>query len=500
MRGRQRGGSGRVFGYCRVSSQRQDRDGTSLEGQEAAILRWCRAEGLPAPARIAVEVESGSAEKTEQRAEQRAIEREAREGDAIVVAAVDRWSRDIVHLVSTVRALVARGVRWVAIRESLDAASREGGERLGLMAWVADSERARIRERTLGRKAELQDDGLYVRGRPPVGYVLAERRLVPGPDAAIVRDAFRRCAAGEGLQRIANALPMTSGFGKQLARRAWDKPAVHKLLRNRHYLGEVERTDGTWHPAHDALVDRDLWERAHAQLGARRHQGRPHGEGESAARLLRGIAVCARCGRRMSIMLGRPRAGGGRSMSYVCAGKLAGVCKARHVHAERVDALAAAAVLARLVELRRELATGRTQHDAAATAPMDHGEKIATAKKKIARLISAYADGLLTKDELRTRREKLDAEIGRLEAAAGKARRAAKAAERARRPEVRAEVLERVGVLTDQWERLPVAARREVLTRLAERVEVVPAARARTHEVVAPRIAWRSAADLTAET
>lgn len=157
-------------------------------------------------------------------------------------------------------------------------------------------------------------------------------------------------------------------------------------------------------------------------------------------------------------------------------------------------------MLARLVELRRELATGRTQHDAAATVPTDHSEKIATAKKKVARLISAYADGLLTKDELRTRREKLDAEIGRLEAAAGKARRAAKAAERARRPEVRAEVLERVGVLTDQWERLPVGARREVLTRLAERVEVVPAARARTHEVVAPRIAWRSAADLTAGT
>lgn len=185
-------------------------------------------------------------------------------------------------------------------------------------------------------------------------------------------------------------------------------------------------------------------------------------------------------------------------MSYVCAGRLAGTCKARHVHAERLDALAGEAVLARLVELRRELATGRPLHEPEAPRE-DHAAKIAAARRKVERLITAYADETITREELRARREKLDAEIGRLETAAAKAKRDAAAARKANRPEVRADVLVQVGVLADQWDRLPVASRRKVLTMLAERVEVVPAPRANTHEVMAPRIAWRSVAELMAE-
>ena len=488
---------GRVFGYCRVSSRRQDTEGTSLEGQEQSIARWCRSQGLPAPARIAVEVESGSAEKTEQRVEQTALQREAKAGDTIVVAAVDRWSRDIVHAVSTVRALVARGVRWVALRESLDATTREGEERLGLMAWVADSERKRIKERTLGRKRELQDEGFYTRGRPPVGYVIQQRKLVPGPDADVVREAFRRCIAGDGIDAIAQALPMTAGCGGHRPRKAWDKKGVHGLLRNRHYLGELERSDGTWHPAHEALVDRDTWERAHAAMLARKLRGRPHGEGFSAERLLRGLAVCSVCGRRVSVVLGRERVMGGRTMSYVCAGALAGLCKVRHVHAERLDALAAQATLRRLVELRRELASGQPLTSPPAT--QDHAAKIAQAKRKRERLISLAVDGTITGEELKARLGKLDAEIGKLEAAAGKARRATAAAERARRPEARAEVLGRVEGLTAAWNNLPAPQRREVLSLLADRIEVVPAPRARTHDVVPPRIRWRTVEALTAE-
>ena len=494
MRGRQR--IGRVWGLCRVSSQRQDREGTSLDGQQSAIGRWCEAQGL-APPTFIVEIESGSAEKVEKREGLLRVMREANAGDTVVVFAVDRWSRDLVYTVQSVRDLTRRGVRWVAIRESLDATTREGDERLGLMAWVADSERKRIRERTVGRKLELQDEGFYMSGRPPVGYVLRDRRLVLGPDAEIVREAFRRCAAGEGLERIAQALPLTAGFGKQAARRRWDKAGVHRMLRHRYYLGESERSDGTWHPTHEALVDRDLWERAHAAMRDRSRGGRPHGEGFSAARLLRGLATCALCGRRVSVVLGKPREMGGRAMAYVCAGRLAGQCKARHVHAERLDEMVDAAALRRLVELRRELAAVQP-----ATMPEpargDHAAKIRAARKRRETLITLAVDGAITGADLKTRLAKLDAEIGKLEAAAGKARRESAAAARARRPEVRAEVLAKVATLADQWARLPLAARREVVTMLAESIEVVPARKAHTHDVEPPRIRWRSVADLSA--
>ncbi len=490
MRGKRRATTavGRVIGYTRVSSQKQDRDGTSLEGQQASIARWIRAEGLPPPARVAIEVESGAAEKIEKRTEQRSIEREAQAGDTIVVAAVDRWSRDIVHSVSTVRALVARGVRWYAIRENLDATTREGEERLGLMAWVADSERRRIRDRTIGRKVELQDEGMYVLGQAPTGYAIVERRLVPGPEADIVRQIFALCAAGEGLHRIAQLVPLPKG------RKGWDKSGIHRVLRNRMHLGELQNSDGVWRPTHEPLVDRDTWDRAHAALAARKLAGRPHGE-----RLLRGLAWCSLCGRRISVVLGRERQDGGRTAAYVCARKLVGLCKARTVHAERLDALVAQALERRLVELRHEIAKAPSAQREVEAPAVNHAAALARARRKRERLISLAVDGTITKEDLRERLAKLDLEIGKIEGAAATARRKLAAAERTRLPEQRAEILERVETIIEAWERTPPDGRRRLLAIFAARVEVVPGPRARSHDVVAPRIRWRPLAELTAD-
>lgn len=490
MRGGKRAASvGRVWGYCRVSGPRQEREGTSLEGQQRAIARYCTSKKLPTPSFI-VEVESATEAKIESREEQLRVQREARPGDLILVIVLDRWSRDTVHAVATVRALVKRGIGWVAINEGIDAATPEGDLMLRYRAIGAEEEHRRIRERTLGRKRELADDGCYVRGHAPVGYVLEHRRLVPGPEAAIVREAFDRCLR-QGLQSIANELPLTKSRAK------WDPAAVAKMLHNRHYLGESQRSDGTWHATHEALVDRDLWERAHAALASRREGGRLPGDGWSATRLLRGLASCALCGRRMTVTMNRVRIDGGRSMAYACNGYLQGLCKSRHVHGERLDALVAQATLARLVELRGELAKQRPAPPAVEP-ELDHDAKLAKARRKRERLISAYADGTIEKDDLAARLTKLDAEIGKLSTATATAKRRRAAAERAAAPEVRVELLAQIETLTKAWQRAPVDTRREVLRRLAARIEVPPPP-PRVHEVPRPRIVWRSVEDLAAE-
>jgi len=96
----------RVLAYLRVSGQEQGRSGTSLEAQRDEIARWARANEHASPAFFS-EIESGSAARTEARAELARLTAEARPGAIVVVCAVDRWSRDIVHAVASVRALVA---------------------------------------------------------------------------------------------------------------------------------------------------------------------------------------------------------------------------------------------------------------------------------------------------------------------------------------------------------------------------------------------------------
>src|SRR5688572_23275956 len=104
----------RVLAYVRVSGAEQGRTGTSLAGQREEISRYCAIRGYPAPT-FRVEVESAAAAKIERRDELRSLIIDTHAGDLVVVSKVDRWSRDIVYCVKSVRELVARGVGWHSI-------------------------------------------------------------------------------------------------------------------------------------------------------------------------------------------------------------------------------------------------------------------------------------------------------------------------------------------------------------------------------------------------
>lgn len=465
----------RVHGYCRVSGAEQGRSGTSLDAQREALARYCAAAGLPAPD-LHVEVESGSAAKLERRVELHALIAAAAAGDLVIVTKVDRWSRDIVFAVKSVRDLVARGVRWVSIGEGIDASTPQGDSTLGIMAWVADQERQRIRERTVGRRRELRDLGCYVEGLPPVGYRRGrDRRLeVVEADAALVLDVFRRCVAGASIGDIAEHLQV-----EHPDRHGWDHKTIHKMLRSRVYLGETTTSAGVWTPAHEPIVPRDLWERAQAALSSRRLGGRKaSSEARTAGWLLRGLATCAVCGARMGAAYG----GAGY---YACAARLRGDgCDARYVRVPEADEAVAALAEGRLAELRRELARGPSP--APAPAPVDTAAKKDALLKRRERTLDLAADGAITRDELRERLARIEAEIGRLEVHAAAADRAA----RAREPAARREVLAELTAIRSAWARATVAERRDVVRRLARRIALEAGA--------PPRIEWLPVEDLTA--
>lgn len=480
-----RGVPRRVYGYCRVSSDRQSREGTSLEGQRDEIARWCRSQGFPAPS-LVVEVESGSAEKVERRVELAKLISAAEPGDVVVSITVDRWSRDIVHAVQSVRALVKEGVKWHSIREGIDATTPQGDSTLGIMAWTADQERRRIRERTVGRRRELTDAGAYVLGTLPFGYERAARKLVVSePEAAIVRAIFARCIAGESLPEIASTLPPKRG-------KAWTLYAVHRVLRSRYVLGEGRQSDGTWAPnTHPAIIDHDTWDRAHAALRARVAGGRKYAQGDSAHRLLRGLVWCSACGKRVSVRFGartqKNDPDGKRFHYYICRGGLAHECREGWIRAYEADDAAARLVLERLTELREELAKpGKV----APTATTDVSAALARIETKKRNAIDLATDGTLSKAQLREALDRYEAEAAKLRRQAEREKAAHAAAERAADPERRADVLRHVRALRAAWRNMPVDERRKVIALLAKRVEIGRSG---------VRFSWRSAAELAAD-
>ena len=73
----------------------------------------------------------------------------AREGDTLVVAAIDRLGRDTLDLLTTVQALEGKGVAVVSLREGFDLSTPIGKAMLTMLGAVAELERSNIRARQL---------------------------------------------------------------------------------------------------------------------------------------------------------------------------------------------------------------------------------------------------------------------------------------------------------------------------------------------------------------
>lgn len=478
------GRAGRVLGYVRVSGREQGKHGTSLDGQRETIARYAQISGLPSPS-TRIEIESAGAEKLERRAELRALLAEAQPGDLVLVTTLDRWSRDIVFAVDSIRKLVNRGVRWISVGEAIDASTPHGVERLGLLAWVADSERQRIKARTVGRRAELRDQGLYVEGPAPYGTRRGSREgrrhltLEAMPDETrVVVEAFQRCARGASVATVQEWLEVETG-------RAWDKKSVHRLLRNRVYIGQVQDSGGAWIRGQvPEIVSRELFERAQSAMAARRLTGgpRPSEDARTAGWLLRGLGRCPECGARMGAAYSRHEQAGGY---YACRRRLAeGTCSAPYVNVAVADAAAHALALGRLQELRAELAAPSPAKPPRKVKDFDAVRRSLAAARD--RAIDLASRGTISESELRQQLARLDEEVGKLElAAAASAREAAAEDPRARRV-----ALANVSALESAWSSSTVAERREAIQLLARRIELLPS------EL---RIQWYSAAELAME-
>jgi DNA invertase Pin-like site-specific DNA recombinase len=78
-------------------------------------------------------------------------------GDELVVWKLDRLGRSLIHLVSTIQALHARGIGFRSLTEAIDISNSHGKLLLGVMSALAESERDLIGERTrAGRAAAVK--------------------------------------------------------------------------------------------------------------------------------------------------------------------------------------------------------------------------------------------------------------------------------------------------------------------------------------------------------
>ena len=128
-----------AIGYIRVSTAKQGRSGLGLEAQQEALRRFAEAEGYTF-ADTFTEVESGKHDADHRPELAKALDRAAKERAPIIVAKLDRLSRDV-HYIS---GLMKHRVPFIVTELGSDT----DPFLLHLYAALAEKERKLISERT----------------------------------------------------------------------------------------------------------------------------------------------------------------------------------------------------------------------------------------------------------------------------------------------------------------------------------------------------------------
>ena len=146
-----------VFGYARVSTDKQDTD-----NQKSEIARWAERNG--------VSVDEFVAETISSRKEEReifSIVTALREGDTLIVSELSRIARSLKELIDIIDTLVKKRVRVVFVKEAFDLRDDNPAAMLAInmLGSVAQFERSMISMRTKAALSARSDAGVKL-GRP----------------------------------------------------------------------------------------------------------------------------------------------------------------------------------------------------------------------------------------------------------------------------------------------------------------------------------------------
>ena len=360
--------------YCRVSTEEQEREGTSLDSQLEACIKKAQELGYETGDHTIKETWSGLTLDRPKLTEIRQRVRN-KEVDAVIAYTLDRLSRDPVHFIILQEEMERANVGLYLVTETVD--STDLGKLIShIRGYAAKLEAEKIRERTMrGKRARA------LAGKLPAGsharlygylYIKKEgKRIINDQEAKHVQDMFS-WLVNEGLSTNAITyrlrdlnVPTPSGKGW------WKRDTVLKILKNTSYIGKVyaftrtytepdyrmkpntkrKKTKVVWKPQSEwilienvspPIISESVFNIAQQRLEENRKMATRNAKNQY---LLHGHIYCARCGRAYWGAAGIKSRNGKRYEYpfYHCSGRLKKVtpikCDNRQHNAKRLEAL-----------------------------------------------------------------------------------------------------------------------------------------------------------------
>ena len=352
----------RAIVYSRVSTDAQERDGTSLDTQESASQEYVGANGWMLLESIKDTASGFSLDRP-------GIERVRmllRQGtvDVVVAYAVDRLSRNQNHIGVLFDEVEQAGAQLQFVTEKFEDTAI-GRFILAARAFVGEVEREKIAERTMRGKAERARSGKIPQGtgKGCYGYHYNQatgKREINEYQAMVVRQIFQRYTETRSFSAVSQELNQAGVVS--LGGGPWYPLTIRRQLFNECYTGrfiyrktkrvktrnsgtqgftnkQIDRAIDEWIEVYDAcprIIDEDTWQRVQDILNdPERTKQLP----ASRFYMLRGRAKCGICG---SSMVGQTLTVKGRPFRYyrcrhVYDKNTSRSCTARYVRGDKLE-------------------------------------------------------------------------------------------------------------------------------------------------------------------
>lgn len=228
--------------YCRVSTPDQEREGTSLESQEAACLKLAEERGYDLlDDYVFKEVYSGADMDRPKLNTFRSLIRE-KEVDAAISYSTDRLARNPIHIAIIAEECEKQGIELIFVSEPMDN-SPEGALIRYVKGYSAQIDREKIRERTMrGKRTRAQSGKLPTGGLNLYGYLYnketGKRSILPD-EAQVIRKMIDyvlkdRVSLNEVCRRL-----MTDNIPAPKGGQKWSRATVGRILNNEVYTGKT---------------------------------------------------------------------------------------------------------------------------------------------------------------------------------------------------------------------------------------------------------------------
>jgi site-specific DNA recombinase len=200
---------------------------------------------------------------------------EQKKVNIVVVYKVDRLTRSLADFAKMVEQFDAKGVSFVSVTQQFNTTSSMGRLTLNVLLSFAQFEREVTGERIRDKIAASKAKGMWMGGRPPIGYLGHERSLAIDPDGAtLVNNIFTEYLKLGSVRRLKSFLDAeriftpicTSKSGSDYGGSLFSRGQLYNLLSNPIYIGQIRHKGKNYEGQHPAIIDQQLWDAVQAKI------------------------------------------------------------------------------------------------------------------------------------------------------------------------------------------------------------------------------------------